>query len=131
MDPAVPPEQKNVLLVEDDSMVRQFIRRTLLDQVRITLLEAADGEEGLTLAQQWPGPLHLLITDLDLPKIAGPELAQRIVAARRETKVLFLSGYSEDLIIGRGILGPRSAFMQKPFDMTLLADKIRDLLAMN
>lgn len=123
-----PPELTNILVVDDEAMVRQLIHRILNEQ-GYTLHQAVDGEEAMHFASQWPGPLHLLITDFLLPKISGSDLAQHVCAQHQETKVLFLSGYSEDLIIAREILGPRSAFLQKPFGPTLLLGKVRGLLA--
>ena len=118
----------NVLVVEDEAMVRNLIHRILQDQ-GFAIHEAVDGEAAVQLADQWQGPLHLLITDLLLPKISGSDVAEHVHTRHSETKVLFLSGYSEDLIIAREILGPRSAFLQKPFGPTLLLGKVRSLLA--
>lgn len=121
-----PPDQTNILLVEDEAMVRNLIHRILQDQ-GYSIHEAVDGEEAVHFSEHWPGPLHLLITDLLLPKISGGDVAQHVLATHPATKILFLSGYSQDMIVAREILGPNSAFLQKPFGPTMLVNKIRDL----
>ena len=120
-------DQINVLLVEDEISVRNVIRRILQEQ-GYAISEAADGEEGAHLAENWQGPMHLLITDLFLPRVSGFDLARQVLMQHRQTKVLYLSGYSEDLIIGQEIVGPHSAFLQKPFALPVFIQKIRSLL---
>jgi two-component system cell cycle sensor histidine kinase/response regulator CckA len=121
-------DQIAILLVEDEGDVRRMMHY-LLEGQGYAIHEATDGEQGVLFANQWRAPLHLLITDLLLPKVSGSDLAQHVRAQHPETKILFLSGYGEDFITGREILGPRSAFMQKPFAPTLFVSKVRSLLA--
>jgi len=82
----------------------------------------------LRLAEGHAGTIHLLITDVVMPGMSGRELAQRVTATRPETKVLFLSGYTEDAIIHEGVLEPGTAFLQKPFTLLVLSRKVREVL---
>jgi YesN/AraC family two-component response regulator len=91
-------------------------------------MEADNGEAGLHVAKGHAGTIHLLITDVVMPGMSGRELAQRLTATRPETKVLFLSGYTEDAIIHEGVLEPGTAFLQKPFTLQVLSRKVREVL---
>jgi CheY-like chemotaxis protein len=91
-------------------------------------MEAADGTNGMKVAESHAGKIDILITDVVMPGMSGRELAQRITAARQTIKVLFLSGYTEDAIIHEGVLEPGTAFLQKPFTLQALARKVRDVL---
>jgi len=91
-------------------------------------MEAPDGINGMKVAESHNGKIDILITDVVMPGMSGRELARRITAARPTTKVLFLSGYTEDAIIHEGVLDPGTAFLQKPFTLQSLARKVRDVL---
>jgi two-component system, cell cycle sensor histidine kinase and response regulator CckA len=118
---------ETVLLVEDEESVRGLVRETL-ETRGYTVLEAADGEAGLALAQSFPGNIHLLITDVVMPGMSGKQLASHLKQARQQTRVLFLSGYTEDAIAQEGGLEAGAAFLQKPFTLQSLARKVRDVL---
>ena len=118
---------ETVLLVEDEESVRQLVRETLAAK-GYRVMEADNGEAGLRLAEGHAGTIHLLITDVVMPGMSGRELAQRVTATRPETKVLFLSGYTEDAIIHEGVLEPGTAFLQKPFTLLVLSRKVREVL---
>jgi CheY-like chemotaxis protein len=118
---------ETVLLVEDEESVRELVRETLKSKGYV-VMEAADGINGMKVAESHTGKIDILITDVVMPGMSGRELAQRITAARQTIKVLFLSGYTEDAIIHEGVLEPGTAFLQKPFTLQALARKVRDVL---
>jgi two-component system cell cycle sensor histidine kinase/response regulator CckA len=118
---------ETVLLVEDEESVRQLVSETLASR-GYKVLEAENGEDALKLAGT-AGTIHLVITDVVMPGLSGRELARELVKMRPQTKVLFLSGYSEDAVLHQGVLEPDTAFLQKPFTLQNLAKKVREVLA--
>jgi two-component system, cell cycle sensor histidine kinase and response regulator CckA len=118
---------ETVLLVEDEESVRELVRDTLASK-GYKVIEAQNGEVGLRISEEHPGTIDILITDVVMPGMSGRELAKRVAAARPQTKVLFLSGYTEDAIIHEGVLEPGTAFLQKPFTLQVLSRKVRDVL---
>ena len=93
-----------------------------------TVLVAPRAEDGVALAERHAGVIHLLVTDVIMPGISGRELAARITAARPDTRVLYVSGYTADVIASHGVLEPGIAFLQKPFTSDALARKVREVL---
>jgi len=118
---------ETVLLVEDEESVRELVRETLKSK-GYNVMEACDGVEGLKVAEEYPNPIDILITDVVMPGMSGRELAQRVTAARPQIKVLYLSGYTEDAILHEGVFEPGTAFLQKPFTLHGLARKVREVL---
>ncbi|HKS75637.1 MAG TPA: PAS domain S-box protein [Terriglobales bacterium] len=118
---------ETVLLVEDEESVRQLVRETLSAR-GYSVLEADDGQKALEIAGRHTGPIDLLVTDVVMPGMSGRELAKQLIAAHPQTKVLYLSGYTEDAIVHQGVLDPGTAFLQKPFTLQVLARKVRDVL---
>ncbi|HZE26368.1 MAG TPA: PAS domain S-box protein [Terriglobales bacterium] len=118
---------ETVLLVEDEESVRELVRDTLASR-GYKMIEADNGDAGLRAAQAYDGTIDLLITDVVMPGMGGRELAQRVAAGRPQIKVLYLSGYTEDAIIPRGVLEPGTAFLQKPFTLQVLSRKVREVL---
>jgi NO-binding membrane sensor protein with MHYT domain/nitrogen-specific signal transduction histidine kinase/CheY-like chemotaxis protein len=116
-----------VLVVEDETAVRQLAVRTLKRRGYLTLV-AKDGEEALRASEQHRGPIHLLLTDVVLPRTSGPRLAAILLAARPELRVLFMSGFTEDAIVNHGMLDPDTEFMQKPFSPPALALRVQEVL---
>jgi two-component system cell cycle sensor histidine kinase/response regulator CckA len=116
-----------VLLVEDDEAVRA-LARGVLEAQGLTVLTAEDGLAALAASRSHPGPLHLLVTDVEMPNMTGAELAEQARAVRPDLKVLFISGYPPDE--GPWADGPaeRPDFVRKPFTPTELAAKVREVL---
>lgn len=125
----VAPERctETVLVVEDEPEVRQLARRILAAQ-GYQVLEARHGEDALLVCEQHPGPIHLLLTDVVMPEMGGPELAERLAPFRREMKVLYMSGYTDDAIVHHGVLTSGAAYLQKPFTPEALARKVWEVL---
>ncbi len=123
-----PLATQTVLLVEDDASVRSFAARALRDG-GYTVLEAANGAEALGLAAQRTGqPIHLLVTDIVMPVMGGEELARRLRANHPELNTLFVSGYTANAVVHRGVLQQGAAFLQKPFTLNTLTLKVREVL---
>jgi DNA-binding response OmpR family regulator len=118
---------ETILLVEDDEMVRNLVRETLSrDGYRV--MDATTPMEARRMSSAFRGKIHLLITDVVLPKIGGRELADSIRRKRPDTKVLFMSGYSDSAIVHSGMLERGVAFLQKPVTPHSLAAKVREVL---
>src|SRR5439155_24154802 len=122
-----PGGHETVLVVEDELTLGRLFRGSL-DVAGYTVLEATQGDEALRISQAHLGPIHLLVTDVELPGLSGRELAQRVTARRPETKVLFISGYTDDAVLRHGVLHAESAFLQKPFTSDVLTGKVREVL---
>jgi len=118
---------ETILLAEDEAAVRNLARR-VLEKHGYKLLLAATGRDGVQLATQHAGPIDLLVTDVVMPEMGGRELAQRLAALQPGLKVLYLSGYTDDMIVRHGVLEAGVAFLQKPFTPDTLLRKIREVL---
>ncbi len=121
------PGFETVLIAEDEDMVRTLTRR-ILESHGYRVLEARNGKEALEIAERHVGPLHLLLTDVVMPKMSGKELAQHLQKSRPETKVLYMSGYSENLVSHQGILDAGVALIEKPFAEESLLQRVRAIL---
>jgi PAS domain S-box-containing protein len=118
---------ETILLAEDEELVRK-LARLALEASGYTVLVADNGAEALRLATGHTGRIHLLVADVVMPKMGGRILAQELVRLRPETKVLFLSGYTDDEVLRQGIHEAEAAFLQKPFTPDGLAQKVREVL---
>jgi PAS domain S-box-containing protein len=118
---------ETVLLVEDDGAVRALARR-ILERQGYRLLAAGTGEEAIQLATHHDGALDLLLTDVVMPGMSGRELAERLTAERPGLGVLFMSGYTEDDVLRRGIFETGTSFLGKPFTPDVLARRVREVL---
>ena len=118
---------ETVLLVEDETSVRQAARQFLM-QSGYNVLEAFDGEDALREAREHDGPIHLMITDVVMPRISGPSLAEQLADDRPDMKVLFVSGYAERTVLQHGKIDVTRRFLQKPFSLKTLARKVREVL---
>jgi PAS domain S-box-containing protein len=126
--PAALGGAERVLLVEDEPAVRALVR-DILTGYGYTVLEAGSGPEALAFFQGEEGQVDLLITDVVMPAMSGKTLASRLTAARPALKVLFMSGYTDDVIGRHGVLDATVAYLQKPFTPEQLARKVRGVLA--
>ncbi len=118
---------ETILLVEDEDVVRNLVRRTLRNE-GYTVLDAASAQQARRISSTYKRPIHLLITDVVMPKEGGLELAKGLVTDRPEMKVLFMSGYTDQAVVASGLLSGESHFIQKPFTPALLYRKVRELL---
>jgi two-component system, cell cycle sensor histidine kinase and response regulator CckA len=118
---------ETVLLVEDEDSVRQLVAETLASR-GYKVIQAENGEEALKLVASSPETIHLMITDVVMPGMSGRELARELLKLRPQSKVMFLSGYSEDAVLNQGVLEPETAFLQKPFTLQHLARKVREII---
>src|SRR5580658_8570526 len=118
---------ETVLLVEDEAPVRQLVRDTLVAK-GYQVVEAENGEAGLTAAAQYNGNIDLVITDVVMHGLGGRELVRQLAQTRPQTTVLYLSGYTEDAILSDGAIEKGTAFLQKPFTLQNLSRKVREVL---
>jgi len=118
---------KTVLVVEDDDEVRGIVRE-LLSRQGFMVLEARQGREALALAETYPQPVHLLLTDVVMPGMGGKELADAMGKIMPSLRVLFMSGYTQDVVFRQEVSQGGRAFIQKPFTLSALEGKIREAL---
>lgn len=119
--------QETILLVEDEANLRRLIHQYLENQ-GYSILDAEDGAAALQIAAGHRGVIDLLLTDVVMPGMNGRELAAQITAARREVRVLYISGYTENAIGHDGLLDAGINLLQKPFSLPTLKDRVRELL---
>jgi DNA-binding response OmpR family regulator len=122
-----PRRGETILLVEDEAGVRR-LSRTVLEEQGYVVLEAASGDIALEVARSQTGPIHLVVTDVVMPGMSGRELWDRLRVLSPDSRVLFMSGYTDDVIARHGVLEPGIAFLQKPFTAFGLAGKVREVL---
>jgi CheY-like chemotaxis protein len=121
---------ETVLLVEDEEGVRKLIK-TLLQQGGYTVIEAQNGSEALAIFQTHADRIQLVVSDIIMPQMSGPELVQYLTALRPGLKFLYISGYTDDSIIQDGLLDAETRFLQKPFTSGNLLSKVREILDEN
>jgi two-component system, cell cycle sensor histidine kinase and response regulator CckA len=125
--PLPEPMRETILVVDDEPGIRGLIRK-ILRRERYNVLEAENGEDALTVALSHAGPIHLLLTDVIMPGLSGPELARRMCEASPELKVLLISGYSGEDGALLEKLPSGHAFLPKPFTLGALVSKVRETL---
>jgi PAS domain S-box-containing protein len=118
---------ETILLAEDDETLRP-LAKSLLEKLGYTVLEAENAVQALAVAGRHAGPIHLLVADVVMPGASGRELARQLAQSRPDTRVLYVSGYTDDAVVHHGMLDPGLAFLQKPFTPDGLARKVRELL---
>lgn len=123
----IPRGKETILLVEDEEQVRRAAVE-VLNGLGYQVFEAGNGNQAIQLAQIYTQPIHLLLSDVVMPRMNGKELAEKMKVLHPETKVLFMSGYTDDIIAHHGVLEENISFIGKPFSPSMLAVKIREVL---
>jgi PAS domain S-box-containing protein len=118
---------ETILLVEDESQIREMAFE-FLSESGYRVLVASNGMEALTILNEASGPVHLILTDVIMPQMNGRELTECVASLRPETKVLYMSGYTNDAVVRHGVLDSGTSFIQKPFSPDALGRKVREVL---
>ena len=126
-DEQLPRGSETLLVVEDEDALRELARLTLAD-CGYRVLAAGSGPEALEVLAEHPGAVDLLLTDVVMPGMSGPELAEHLVSQYPQMKVLYTSGYTDHAAVRNGVLGPGAAFLSKPFSPDELAHQVREVL---
>jgi CheY-like chemotaxis protein len=120
-------ERPTILLVDDEEQLRNLSRESL-EMQGYRVLEARDGGQALLICEKHQGVIDLMITDVIMPRMSGPQLYERLKHVRPEMRVLFISGYTAGMIREKGLLDPGSDFLQKPFSPDALARRVQETL---
>jgi CheY-like chemotaxis protein len=118
---------ETVLLVEDEASLRELLREAL-EANGYSVLVARDGAEALQIAEAHAGPIQIMVTDVIMPGMTGPKIADLVAQTRPEMKVLYISGYSDESVVRHGLIGPGRAFLSKPFGPEVLLRRVRESL---
>jgi two-component system cell cycle sensor histidine kinase/response regulator CckA len=118
---------ETILLVEDEPGLQRLMQRTL-EQCGYTVLNPQNVHDAISIAQSHEGSIDLLVSDVVMPGLSGPNLAQRIVRLRPSIRVLYVSGYSSQAVEGAGSVSPNARFLPKPFARSVLVTKVRECL---
>lgn len=121
------PATETILLVEDEQTVRESIAE-YLQQNGYRVLKASGGLQALSLVGEFQGSIDLMLTDVIMPQMSGRELARQMAAIHPDTKVVFMSGYSDNLLSSRQVLDPKHVLLQKPISLALLGKRLREIL---
>jgi DNA-binding response OmpR family regulator len=119
---------ETILLVEDEGPLRA-IACEILQEHGYRVIEAASGGEALDISRSHPEPIHLLLTDVVMPGMNGLALAESLVAARSDLGVLYMSGYTHDVLASSGVLAARTHLLEKPFTALELLGRVRAVIA--
>ena len=118
---------ETVLIVEDDNSLRKLAQKSLQPH-GYRVLVAENGEDALRISKEHEGTIDLLITDVVMPRMGGKEVAERLQTLYPRMKVIYMSGYTDDSIVHRGVLAPGLNFLEKPFSPAGLTRKVREVL---
>jgi CheY-like chemotaxis protein len=122
-----PRGSETILLAEDDDALRSLGAR-VLGAFGYNVLVARTGSDALRIVAEHVGPIDLVATDVVMPEMSGGQLVERVLKARPGIRVLFMSGYTDDEVMRRGVIDGQTAFLQKPFTPDMLAHKVRAVL---
>ncbi len=120
---------ETILVVEDEDMLLTISRRAL-EAAGYKVLTASNGEDALLMSAQYKGDIHLLVTDVVMPRMGGMALAQELLEVRPSLKILYISGYTDDAVVNHGVLNADIQLLPKPFTAALIARKVRMVLDM-
>ena len=118
---------ETILLVDDEESLRTVVV-DLLSQLGYRMLSAASGEEAIKMAQDYSARIDLLLTDVVMDGLPGPELAEALLQSRPEMKVVYISGFADGSIAPNCVLRPGTVLVQKPFTIRILSAKLREVL---
>ncbi len=118
---------ETILVVDDESTVRGFVR-TALEHLGYRVLESEQGTQALIVGESYPGDIHLLLTDVVLPGMNGPQLAARMAPLRPEMRILYMTGYADNAVVNRGVLSAGQLLLVKPFTTLGLAHEVKKAL---
>jgi len=118
-----------ILLVEDSDVVRDVIARMLEDD-GYAVLPASGGEEALSISRRNDAPIDLLLTDIVMPEMSGVELADRLEKERPGLRILFMTGYAEEVVVNEGILGKQRECIGKPFTREEITKRVRKIISL-
>jgi two-component system, cell cycle sensor histidine kinase and response regulator CckA len=124
---AHPPATETVLIVENESAIRNLVQLAL-ERHGYRILTAGSGADAIQASKNHSGPIHLLITDVVIPDMNGPEIAKQLAITRPGLCTLFMSGYMDDALSQHGLESGHIDFIQKPFSPRVLAQKVREIL---
>ncbi|HEY3053631.1 MAG TPA: response regulator [Thermoanaerobaculia bacterium] len=129
-EPELPPDRgsETILLVEDEQLLRSIIRETL-EAHGYRVLEARDATEAIALSREYRERIHLLLTDVIMPGMNGPSMAERIGSERKEMRVIYMSGYTDNVVVDRGVLESGVRFLEKPATTNVLLRTVREALS--
>jgi len=117
-----------VLLVEDSDSVRAVVAK-MLEEGGLTVLQASGGEEALAFARRGDAQIDLLLTDIVMPSMSGVELADRMERERPDVRILFMTGFAEEVVVNEGILGKDRECIGKPFTQDQITRRVRKILS--
>ena len=121
---------ETLLLVEDEPALRDSEREFLVRHGYV-VLDAQDGEDALRVSREYSGPIHIMVSDVVMPKLGGPALAKQLTVERPQMGVLFVSGYAESTVLAHGHVDLKNNFLQKPFSLRALGRKVRGVIDAN
>lgn len=118
---------ETILVVDDEESLRTVVEE-LLGKLGYSVLSAGSGPEALALAEKFSGRIDLLLTDVVMDPLSGPALAEKLVHARPEMKVVYISGYDDGALAPDGVLKPGTVLVHKPFTFKILSTRLREVL---
>jgi DNA-binding NtrC family response regulator len=124
---SVPGGKETILIVEDERQVRN-VARGILSRSGYTVIEADSAEKAQLICNTYSGTIDLLLSDVVMPRMSGPELVRALIPLRPTMKILCMSGYSDDATIRHGVFAANLAFLQKPLTVQSLTRKVREVL---